>query len=579
MGEDRRVQGYCFYDWGKSAFETSVTMTIFPAWFTILFLEANGLSTKILGTDWSADAIFSISVSIAAFIVAMLSPSFGVIADRRMIKTWWLRILTYLGAGATILLAFGPWLPVNYQWIWLLLCFIAANVGLNGAGVFYNSLLPHMGTEDEMDSISNKAFAYGYFGGGLLLVIHLGLLHVTDYANWAMQTAMATSGIWWLGFAMLTFKWVPEPHIENEMESLGLVDSSKLAMSEVISTLKEYKSFKTLFVYMLAYFLFIDGINSVTALAGVFGKAVLGLTTQDLILTILIIQFVAAPAAIGFTKLADKWGTKKALEFSLVCWVFVIIGALSFAPLVPDSHEEFDLQYTWDEDTEAYIIELGSVGEIAQDPDDDEQDWALKYVDVLPVEINAKIKQGTSYKWATGQNATNITMIQELLKSIEEQRFSMSVKGGELDGKTAIGDGHPTTLGDGTIDFIPKTVREHIWDPLGISITIQFLILGAMAGALLGGSQGLSRSMFGQMVPETRSAEFFGFFGFFGKVAALIGPLIYGIMTVLFDSRMGILSISLLIVAGAIILRKVDVEDGIAVAKAEDERNRSSAEE
>ena len=118
-----------------------------------------------------------------------------------------------------------------------------------------------------------------------------------------------------------------------------------------------------------------------------------------------------------------------------------------------------------------------------------------------------------------------------------------------------------------------------MWDPLGISITIQFLILGAMAGALLGGSQGLSRSMFGQMVPETRSAEFFGFFGFFGKVAALLGPLIYGIMTVLFDSRMGIFSISLLIVAGAILLRKVDVEDGIAVAKAEDERNRSRAEE
>jgi UMF1 family MFS transporter len=579
MAEDRRVQGYCFYDWGKSAFETSVTTAIFPAWFTILFLEANGLSTKILGSEWSADAIFSISVSIAAFIVAMLSPSFGVIADRRMIKTWWLRILTYLGAGATILLALGPWLPVNYQWIWLLLCFIAANVGLNGAGVFYNSLLPHMGTEDEMDSISNKAFAYGYFGGGLLLVAHLGLLIMTDYANWAMQTAMATSGMWWLGFAMLTFKWVPEPHIENEMDELGMVDSAKLAMGEVISTLKEYKSFKTLFVYMLAYFLFIDGINSVTALAGVFGKAVLGLTTFDLILTILIIQFVAAPAAIGFTKLADKWGTKKALEFSLVCWVIVILGALSFAPLIPEAHEDFDLQYTWDDDTDSYLITFGAVGEIAQDPDNDEQEWAEKFKDVLPIEVNEKIKEGTSYKWAEELNATDITLIMELLDSMEDQRFSMSVEGGVLNGEQRIGDGHPTTLGDGTIDFIPETAREYVWGPLGISITVQFLLLGAMAGALLGGSQGLSRSMFGQMVPETRSAEFFGFFGFFGKVAALLGPLIYGIMTVMFDSRMGILSISLLIVAGAILLRKVDVEDGIAVAKAEDERNRSGAEE
>jgi UMF1 family MFS transporter len=85
--------------------------------------------------------------------------------------------------------------------------------------------------------------------------------------------------------------------------------------------------------------------------------------------------------------------------------------------------------------------------------------------------------------------------------------------------------------------------------------------------------------MFGQMVPETRSAEFFGFFGFFGKVAALLGPLIYALMTIWFDSRVGIFALSILIIAGVIILRKVDVEDGIAVAKAEDERNRSTSQE
>ena len=118
-----------------------------------------------------------------------------------------------------------------------------------------------------------------------------------------------------------------------------------------------------------------------------------------------------------------------------------------------------------------------------------------------------------------------------------------------------------------------------VWAPLGISVFFQFLLLGVFAGALLGGSQGLARSMFGQMVPETRSAEFFGFFGFFGKVAALLGPLIYALMTVWFDSRVGIFALSILIIAGVIILRKVDVEDGIAVAKAEDERNRSASTE
>jgi MFS-type transporter involved in bile tolerance (Atg22 family) len=143
-----------------------------------------------------------------------------------------------------------------------------------------------------------------------------------------------------------------------------------------------------------------------------------------------------------------------------------------------------------------------------------------------------------------------------------------------LGNNTGLGVNHPTSLGDGLLDFIPETARKLVWAPLGMTVFFQFLLLGVFAGALLGGSQGLARSMFGQMVPETRSAEFFGFFGFFGKVAALLGPLIYSVMTVWFDSRVGIFAISLLIVAGAILLRKVDVEDGIAVARAEDERNR-----
>jgi UMF1 family MFS transporter len=111
-----------------------------------------------------------------------------------------------------------------------------------------------------------------------------------------------------------------------------------------------------------------------------------------------------------------------------------------------------------------------------------------------------------------------------------------------------------------------------------MAVFYQFLLLGVMAGALLGGSQGLARSLFGQMVPETRSAEFFGFFGFFGKVAALMGPLLYATLTVLYDSRVGILSIGVLIIIGAVMMRWVDVQDGIDVANAEDRRNRGESE-
>lgn len=584
QANDQRVRGYCAYDWGKSAFETSVTTAIFPAWFAYLFAEANGISTKLLGSEWTADAMYSAAVMIGALLVAICAPSLGVIADRRMIKLWWLRILTLVGSLSCVLLALSPYLGVSAGWIWALIMFMLANVGLNGAGVFYNALLPHMGDESEMDSISNKAFAAGYLGGGLLLVVHLAMV-MTLEGSWVIPFAMASSGIWWLGFAQMTFRMVPEPHIENEMEPMGLIPSTKMALGEVKATLSDIKSFRTLFFYMLAYFCFIDGINSVTALAGVFGIVVLGLTTTGLILTILIIQFVAAPAAIGFTKLAEKWGTKGALQFSLVCWCFVIVGALSFAPLELENHEEYDIQYIWDEDSSTYTaLAREGVNPIAAMPGDDEQSWALDHETILPVQVNKDVKRDYAVEWAfdSDGNAVSVpvNLTAEALAALEatmdESRFSYSIEGGEFANTTGLGVNHPTSLGDGKLDFIPKTARSLVWAPLGMSVFFQFLLLGVFGGALLGGSQGLARSMFGQMVPETRSAEFFGFFGFFGKVAALLGPLIYSVMTVWFDSRVGIFAISLLIVAGAIMLRKVDVEDGIAVARAEDERNRQT---
>ena len=301
---------------------------------------------------------------------------------------------------------------------------------------------------------------------------------------------------------------------------MGLIDSTKMALGEVKATLADIKSFRTLFFYMLAYFCFIDGINSVTALAGVFGIVVLGLTTVGLILTILIIQFVAAPAAIGFTKLAEKWGTKSALQFSLVCWCVVIVGALSFAPLELEKHEEYDIQYTWTGTDDVYeVVAREGANPIAALPDDDEQQWALTYRDILPVQINEDYKLGEAVEWAYDDDGVpvprNVTLteanVASLQATMDESRFSFSITGaGNISDQTGLGVDHPTSLGDGLLDFIPETARTYVWAPLGMTVFFQFLLLGVFAGALLGGSQGLARSMFGQMVPETRSAEFFG---------------------------------------------------------------------
>ncbi|MED5272495.1 MAG: MFS transporter, partial [Candidatus Thermoplasmatota archaeon] len=168
------------------------------------------------------------------------------------------------------------------------------------------------------------------------------------------------------------------------------------------------------------------------------------------------------------------------------------------------------------------------------------------------------------------------SMLESLKSQIENSRYSISIQGENNDTALA-GIDHPTNLGDGPLDFIAKGMRDLVWQPLGISVTIQFLILGVLFGSIMGGCQGLSRSLFGKMVPETRSAEFFGFFGFFGKVAAFIGPLLYGTMVILFDDRVGILSIGLLIIIGTLMMRLVNVEEGIEDARLEDERNRAKS--
>ena len=596
------VRGYAYYDWAKSSFETSVTVAVLPFWFAYLFLKANGLTTTIGSIDFTSDAIWSFSVSGAALLVALLSPSFGVIADRRAIKMWWLRILTYVGAGGTVLLAIAPFLPISTQWVWLMVMFVIANVGLNGASVFYNAILPHMGTDDEMDAISNKAFAYGYLGGGILLAVHLAMTLVLvdsdgKMYSWVVPSILASSGIWWYGFALLTFKWVPEPPIENEMEALTIVESAKLAFSEIRKTLSEVSKFKTLFLYMLAYFFFIDGINTVTALGGIYGPVVLGIGTTFLMVAILMVQIIAAPSALAFTRIAEKVGTKQALTISLVGWVVLCFAALAFAPLELDKHNQHDIMYEWDAEEGTYKVTVSSAApSIAQkiefsDSEFDEQEWVKEWEEFLPIIQDKYVTEYELFDWqwktidADGEatttdysksvSASSESLIEGVLSTFSDTRFSVSVL--DEDGVTHtsnVGIDHPTSLGDGALDFIPETARSYIWEPLGIAVGFQFIILGMAMGSVLGGSQGLARSLFGQMVPETRSAEFFGFFG---KVAALLGPLIYGIMTIMFDSRVGILSIAILILAGALLLRGVDVEQGRSDAQAEDARNRGLA--
>ena len=163
--------------------------------------------------------------------------------------------------------------------------------------------------------------------------------------------------------------------------------------------------------------------------------------------------------------------------------------------------------------------------------------------------------------------------------NVSDHRFSIIFIGGEYDGQSEIGDRHPTIVDQGgPVDGWAETMRDNVWEPLNLGVSMQWIILGMFVGVAMGSAGAQARSMFSQLVPETRTSEFFGFFGFLGKSAAMIGTFLYGIASSAFDSRVAILTITIVILAGTYLTSKVDLEEGIRVAEEEDARNRAKIE-
>ena len=548
------IFGWCMYDWANSAFATSITTAILPAYFGALFLASHGSAGW---RGWSGESLWAFGVSFATAIVALSSPPLGVIADHLSLKMKFLKIYAFAGSLCTVLLFVAAWLP-GYDWMWLLGLYMLANIGFAGGNVFYNSLLPSIVDEDQYDNISSKGFAYGYIGGGLLLLIHLVVITASGNNPLIIRLSLASVGIWWFGWGLLTFILVPEPNPTNtDNNFLSTSSTIKMAFSELWETAQAIQKFKVLFTYLLAFLLFNDGIQTVLSVAGIYAAITLGVSLTFQMATILILQFVGAPGAIVFSKIAKNIGTKPALFITLFIWALVVLLAIGMSALPPVAPTEHDYQLNGTEikseirKETSYIV--AKVPNLKNERAD--ADW--------------QVKVG---KWNKDDILT-ISQAQLLREATTQSRFSIHITNGELAG-SIIGKDHPSQIGDGLIDFIPSTLRTYVWQPLRLSSSLQFLLLGIFVGFVMGGSQALSRSLFATIMPETRSGEFFGFFGFIGKAASVIGPLLFGFTARIFDRRVGILAILVIILVGTLVLKFVDVNEGRRVAKEEDEQRR-----
>ena len=420
----RTIFGWCMYDWANSAFATTVLAALLPAYFAGEVVGLQGV--MIGGTLYSATTLWGFVVGLAALLIFLVAPVLGAVADYSAAKKKFLLVFAYGGALFTILLYFCQAGDV----LKTLFIFLVAQIGFIAANVFYDAFLPQIATEDKMDRISGKGFAYGYLGGGLQFAVALALVaghtHLGISQALAARIGIAMAGVWWAGFTLFTVKYLHEAPRGDALPGTDNGKSSplvyvRIGFSRLLKTAKRIRRFKHLLLFLIAFMLYNDGIQTVINMATIYGKEELQLTTTTLMVTLLIIQAIAIVGALVFSRLADLIGTKRAVMTTLVLWCGIV--------------------------TYAYFI---------------------------------------------------------------------------------------------------TSARE-------------YFILGVVVGIVLGGSQALSRSLYGSMIPEESSAEFYGFYSVFNKFSAIWGPVVFAVIRqVAGSSRLSIVSLVVFFITGLVLLAFVD---------------------
>ena len=442
MVNDRReIFGWAMYDWANSAFSTTIgTVFLGPyvAGLARSAAEAAGTTNvSFLGIPVAPDSFLPYCISFSVGMQVLFLPILGAIADYSHLRKRMMQVFATIGAIATILM----FLVTGGLW-WLGgLLFIVANLAFGAAIVFYNAYLPDIASPDETDRVSSYGWAMGYMGGGILLALNLAFFTFAEDlgvpGELAVRINLASAGIWWLGFSLITWSRLRPRHAARQLPAGDTYVS--IGFKQLRKTFSEVKHFPETLKFLLAYFLYNDGIQTVIAVASTFAAAPLiqgGLELEQstLIAVILMIQFVAFFGALFWGKLAGWIGAKQSVVVSLVIWAGVVIYAYS----------------------------------------------GLK----------------------------------------------------------------------------------------GESATAQFFVLGVFIAIVMGGSQAISRSLFAQMIPNGKEAEFFSFYEISERGTSWIGPLVFGLANQIFGNlRYAILSLIFFFIMGLILLPFVNVSKAVEDAK------------
>ncbi len=333
MVNDRKeIFGWAMYDWANSAFSTTVGTVFLGPYIASLAATSAGPDgmARFLGIPIAPDSFLPYCISFSVGLQVLFLPILGAIADYSHLRKRMMQLFAMIGAVSTILM-----FAVTGSLWWLGgVLFIIANLAFGAAMVFYNAYLPDIASEEERDRVSSYGWAMGYLGGGLLLALNLAFFIFSEDlgvpGNLSVRINLASAGVWWIGFSFITWSRLRPRHAARHLPEGETYIS--VGFKQLGHTFREIKHFPETLKYLLAYFLYNDGIQTVIAISSTFAAAPIArggieLPQDTLIAVILMIQFVAFFGALFWGKLAKWIGAKQSIFVALVIWSGVVIYA------------------------------------------------------------------------------------------------------------------------------------------------------------------------------------------------------------------------------------------------------------
>lgn len=328
-GDKKLINAWAFYDWANSVYSLVISTAVFPIYYISLTESFSNIEGKIsfLGTQWNPTTLYNYTLAFSFLVVAFISPILSGIADYTGNKLKFLKAFCWLGSLSVMSLFFFE----GEKTLWVGIIFtILAGIGFWGSIVFYNSFLPEVAHPEQQDKVSAKGFMMGYSGSILLLLFSLIMVNRPELfglpdAGFASRLTFILVGIWWIGFAQITYRRLPN-NVFNRKPEKDYIWKGLRELKVVANELRQYPELK---FFLLSFFMFSIGVQTIILMAGIFGSKELGLPTLDLIAVILVVQIVAILGAFVFSRLSDRIGNISTLKIAISIWAIVCFMAFS----------------------------------------------------------------------------------------------------------------------------------------------------------------------------------------------------------------------------------------------------------